>query len=127
MIDWGVCVLMKILLAVLLSTALLTGCASTVNRIDDLQVKGKSVGLGIYTVLDNVKNHYNSSRKRHAVMHGLYRQKRFLEAVEECRRLKGQFEGKMDLYYDMWIERCEYMNTQGLPDNWSGVFVATSK
>ena len=96
-------------------------------KIDDLQVKGKSVGLGIYTVLDNVKNHYNSSRKRHAVMHGLYRQKRFLEAVEECRRLKGQFEGKMDLYYDMWIERCEYMNTQDLPDNWSGVFVATSK
>ncbi len=96
-------------------------------KIDDLQVKGKTVGLGIYTVLDNVKNHYTGSRKRHIGMHQLYKQKRFLEAAEECAKLKGQFEGKMDLYYDMWIERCEYMHTQDLPDNWNGIFVATSK
>jgi adenylate cyclase len=96
-------------------------------KIDDLQVKGKTVGLGIYTVLDNVKNHYTGSRKRHVAMHHLYKQKRFLEAAEECAKLKGQFEGKMDLYYDMWIERCEYMHTQDLPDNWNGIFVATSK
>jgi len=32
-------------------------------------------------------------------------------------------------YYDMWIERCEYMKTQDLPDmiEWDGVFIATSK
>ncbi len=96
-------------------------------KIDDLAVKGKTVGIPIYTVLDDVKNHYNSSRKRHIGMHVLYRQKRFLEAIEECRRLRGQFEGKMDKYYDMWIERCEFMLTQELPDDWDGVFVATTK
>jgi adenylate cyclase len=96
-------------------------------KIDDLQVKGKTVGLEIYTVLDGVKKHYESSRKRHICMNNLYRQQRFLEAAEECRKLKGQFEGKMDLYYDMWIERCEYMQTQDLPESWNGIFIAQTK
>jgi adenylate cyclase len=96
-------------------------------KIDDLAVKGKTVGIPLYTVLDDVKNHYNSSKKRHIGMHVLYRQKRFLEAIEECRKLKGQFEGKMDKYYDMWIERCEYMQTQTLPESWDGIFHATTK
>lgn len=96
-------------------------------KIDDLAVKGKTVGIPLYTVLDDVKSHYNSSKKRHIGMHSLYRQQRFVEAIEECRRLKGQFEGKMDLYYDMWIERCEYMKTQDLSKSWDGTFVATTK
>lgn len=96
-------------------------------KIDDLAVKGKTVGIPLYTVLDDVKAHYHSSKKRHNGMHTLYRQQRFLEAIEECRKLRGQFEGKMDKYYDMWIERCEYMLTQDLPDNWDGIFHATTK
>ena len=96
-------------------------------KIDDLAVKGKTVGVPLYTVLDDVKTHYNSSKKRHIGMHTLYKQQRFLEAIEECRKLRGQFEGKMDKYYDMWIERCEYMLTQDLPEDWSGVFVAQTK
>ena len=96
-------------------------------KIDDLAVKGKTVGIPLYTVLDDVKTHYNSSKKRHIGMHTLYKQQRFLEAIEECRKLRGQFEGKMDKYYDMWIERCEYMLTQDLPESWDGIFVATTK
>jgi adenylate cyclase len=96
-------------------------------KIDDLAVKGKTVGIPLYTVLDDVKKHFESSKKRHMVMHSLYRQKRFIEAIEECKKLRGQFEGKMDKYYDMWIERCEYMQTQTLPEDWSGIFVATTK
>ena len=96
-------------------------------KIDDLAVKGKTVGIPLYTVLDDVKKHYESSRKRHIGMHSLYRQKRFIEAIEECKKLRGQFEGKMDLYYNMWIERCEYMQTQVLPEDWDGIFHATTK
>jgi len=96
-------------------------------KIDNLAVKGKTVGIPLYTVLDDVKPHYYSSRRRHISMHSMYRQKRFLEAIEECRKLKSQFDGKMDKYYDMWIERCEYMNTQDLPEQWDGVFHATTK
>jgi exopolysaccharide biosynthesis predicted pyruvyltransferase EpsI len=37
------------------------------------------------------------------------------------------FDGKMEGYYKMWIERCEYMKTQDLPKDWNGVFIATTK
>ena len=53
---------------------------------------------------------------------------RFLEkTIKNSLKLKGKFDGQMDKYYDMWIERCEYMNTQKLPKNWNGVFIATTK
>ena len=96
-------------------------------KIDDLAVKGKTVGISIYTVLDDVKPHYKASKRRHEDMHKMYQQQRFQEAIEMCTKLKPQFESKMEGYYDMWIERCEYMLTQDLPKDWNGVFIATSK
>ena len=96
-------------------------------KVDDLAVKGKTVGVAIYTVLDDVKKHYEASKRRHAEMHILYQQQKFSEAIEQCDKLKPQFEGKLKGYYDMWIERCEYMLTQDLPKDWDGIFVATSK
>jgi adenylate cyclase len=96
-------------------------------KIDDLAVKGKTVGISIYTVLDDVKPHYKASKRRHEDMHKMYQQQRFQEAIEMCTKLKPQFESKMEGYYDMWIERCEYMLTQDLPKDWNGIFIATSK
>ena len=96
-------------------------------KVDDLAVKGKTVGVAIYTVLDDVKKHYEASKRRHAEMHILYQQQKFSEAIKQCDKLKPQFEGKLESYYDMWIERCEYMKTQKLPKDWNGVFVATTK
>jgi adenylate cyclase len=96
-------------------------------KVDDLAVKGKTVGVAIYTVLDDIKKHYETSKRRHEDMHKLYQQQRFQEAIEACIKLKLQFEGKMEKYYDMWIERCEYMLTQDLPKDWNGIFIATSK
>lgn len=96
-------------------------------KIDDLAVKGKTVGIRIYTVLDDVKPGYEYSKKRHDRMHEAYLKQDFLEAIKLCNQLKSHFEGKMDKYYDMWIERCEYMLTQNLPKDWNGVFVATTK
>jgi hypothetical protein len=92
-----------------------------------LAVKGKTVGISIYTVLDDVKPHYKASKRRHEDMHKMYQQQRFQEAIEMCTKLKPQFESKMEGYYDMWIERCEYMLTQDLPKDWNGIFIATSK
>ena len=37
------------------------------------------------------------------------------------------FDGKMEGYYKMWIERCEFMKTQPLPADWDGIFRATTK
>ena len=96
-------------------------------KIDDLAVKGKSVGITIYTVLDDVKKDYHTSKKLHDQMHESYQSQNFDEAIYHCERLKKHFEGKMKDYYSMWIERCEYMKTQDLPEDWNGVFIATTK
>ena len=96
-------------------------------KIDELAVKGKSVGIRIYTVLDDIKKDYHESKKLHDQMHEAYRTQKFDEAIYICQRLKQHFEGKMEGYYTMWIERCEYMKTQDLPQDWNGVFIATTK
>lgn len=96
-------------------------------KVDDLAVKGKTIGIEIYTVLDNIKAHYKSSQRKHVAMHQMYRKQKFDDAIIECEKLKTQFDGKLIGYYEMWIERCEYMNTQTLPEDWNGVFIATSK
>jgi len=96
-------------------------------KIDELAVKGKSVGIRIYTVLGDIKQHYNKAKTRHDGMHKLYLNQKFDDAIDECNYLKKQFEGRMSKYYDMWIERCEYMKTQDLPKDWNGVFIATTK
>ena len=96
-------------------------------KVDDLAVKGKTVGVAIYTVLDGIKKHYEASKRRHDEMHILYQQQKFSEAIEVCNKLKPQFEGKLVGYYNMWIERCEFMKTQPLPKDWDGIFIATSK
>ena len=60
-------------------------------------------------------------------MHSLYRMQMFDEAIAQCKLIRRSFDGKMEKYYDMWIERCEYMKTQTLPADWNGVFIALTK
>ena len=97
-------------------------------KIDDLAVKGKSVGIPIYTVLDGMnKTSDIKSKKLHEQMHEAYRAQKFDEAIWHCERLMRHFDGKMEKYYAMWIERCEYQKTQDLPKDWNGVFIATTK
>jgi adenylate cyclase len=84
-------------------------------KIDDLAVKGKTVGISIYTVLDDVTKEYHTAKKIHIVMHEAYRAQKFTVAISMCEQLKGQFDGQMDKYYDMWIERCEFQKTQNCP------------
>ena len=96
-------------------------------KIDDLQVKGKSVGLSIYTVLDDVGPAWKKAQQKHTQMHEDYSAQRFDDAIAKCNMLKGHFDHRMEGYYKMWIERCEYMKTQDLPEDWNGVFIASTK
>lgn len=96
-------------------------------KVDDLAVKGKSVGIGIYTVLDLNKDKYNKPAEMHEHMHLNYKRQNFDKAIKICNDLMDCFEGQMADYYKMWIERCEYMKTQDLPKDWNGVFIATTK
>ena len=101
-------------------------------KVDDLAVKGKSVGISIYTVLCKMdwmmKNtNWAMPEQVHEKMHEAYQAQMFDTAIRYCNDLKKEFGGKMADYYDMWIERCEYMKTQELPADWNGVFIATTK
>jgi adenylate cyclase len=96
-------------------------------KVDDLAVKGKTVGVAIYTVLDDVAADYHVSKKIHDAMHGAYRAQNFSTAISMCKQLRDQFDSRLTGYYDMWIERCEFQLTQDLPEDWNGVFIATSK
>ena len=96
-------------------------------KVDDLQVKGKSVGLKIYTVLDEKRPAWRVAQRKHEQMHEAYLAQEFDDAIELCNLMRGHFNGKMEGYYDMWIERCEFQKTQDLPEDWNGVFIATGK
>ena len=94
-------------------------------KVDDLAVKGKTVGIPIYTVIEH---HCDKEQKaQHDTMHDLYRSQKFDDAIHQCVELKGAFGGQLDAYYDMWIERCEFQKTQDLPADWNGVFIALTK
>jgi len=96
-------------------------------QIDKLVAKGKTDAVDIYTVLDRTKSHYNASRRRHDGMHQMYKDRRWDEAIDECKKLVGQFEGRLDEYYEMWIKRCNEMRHEDLPDDWDGRYITTTK
>jgi len=96
-------------------------------KVDDLAVKGKTVGVGIHTVLDLNKDKYIKPAQMHHDMHMNYQKQDFDKSIKICNDLMECFEGQMKGYYNMWIERCEYMKTQDLPKDWNGVFIATTK
>ena len=101
-------------------------------KVDDLAVKGKTVGISIYTVLSKMDWAMNYTdwamgQQLHEKMHDAYRAQMFDTAIRYCNDLKKEFGGRMNGYYDMWIERCQYQKTQDLPKDWDGIFIATSK
>jgi adenylate cyclase len=95
--------------------------------LDNLQPKGKTVADLIYTVIRTRGVDYSKDKEQHEMIHALYKSKKFDEAAAMCAKMKGTFGGQMDKYYKMWIERCDFMKQQSLPDNWNGEFVAHEK
>jgi adenylate cyclase len=101
-------------------------------ELDCLAVKGKKEGVHVYTVLGKhtelfSTTNYVAETVQHEKMLALYRQQKFDTAIKYCKDLKGSFNGVMDHYYDLWIDRCKEMKNAGLPEDWDGVFKATSK
>jgi len=100
-------------------------------ELDTIAVKGKSVGVTIYTVFYNpdvtVAADWISAREHHDLMLQYYRKQEWDRAILFCNELKGEFDGRMDHYYDLWIERIADMRTRDLPADWDGTYHATSK
>ena len=100
-------------------------------ELDNIAVKGKTVGLRIYAPLlcgdAGAMAEYMLAREAHDEMLAAYRAQKFDAAVDMCRELMGEFDGQMDHSYELWIERCVEMKKVKLPKDWDGVFRATSK
>ena len=99
--------------------------------LDCIAVKGKNVGVNIFTVFYNpdatVAADWIMAREHHELMLEYYRRQQWDKAVELCQELTGEFDGKMDHYYELWIERIADMRTRDLPIDWDGTYRATSK
>jgi adenylate cyclase len=99
--------------------------------LDCIAVKGKSIGVSIFTVLYNpdrtVAADWIMARDMHEGMLTYYREQKWDLAIELCQELTGEFDGKMDDYYALWQERIADMRTRNLPADWDGTYKATSK
>jgi adenylate cyclase len=99
--------------------------------LDCIAVKGKNVGVNIFTVFYNpdvtVAADWISAREHHELMLEYYRKQQWDKAIELCNELTGEFDSKMDHYYELWIERIAEMRSRDLPADWDGTYRATSK
>jgi adenylate cyclase len=99
--------------------------------LDCIAVKGKSIGVSIFTVFYNpdatVAADWIMARDMHEGMLTYYRQQKWDLAIELCKELTGEFDGKMDDYYALWQERIADIRTRDLPADWDGTYRATSK
>ena len=99
--------------------------------LDCIAVKGKTIGVNIFTVFympdETVKVKWNTARDMHNGMLTYYKQQKWDDAIELCKTLTGEFDGNMDHYYELWIERIADMRSRNLPKDWDGTFRATSK
>jgi len=113
---------------------------STQSRVEDayftlpldcIAVKGKNIGVNIFTVFYNpdvtVAADWIMARDMHEGMLTYYRQQKWDLAIELCNELTGEFDGKMDHYYELWIARIAEMRSRNLPIDWDGTYRATSK
>jgi adenylate cyclase len=100
-------------------------------ELDCIAVKGKKEGVNIFTVFFNpnagAMPEWLMAKDTHNKMIAAYRNQEWKRAIELVNELKGEFDGNMDHYYDLWLERIEEMKAKNLPEDWDGVFRATSK
>jgi adenylate cyclase len=100
-------------------------------ELDCIAVKGKKEGVTIYTVFANpdagAMAEYIMAREHHDLMLAHYRKQEWDKAVSLVNELTGEFDGHLDEYYTLWLERIEEMRSAGLASDWDGVYRATSK
>ena len=84
--------------------------------LDNIAVKGKTVGLDIYTVGNTIAHMHEEYRKE-------YTRGNWKAAIKWAKMMVNNDEVTIKHYYELMIERME----GGLPANWDGTFHATSK
>ena len=84
--------------------------------LDNIAVKGKTVGLDIYTVGNTIAHMHEEYRKE-------YTRGNWKSAIKWAKMMVNNDEVTIKEYYHKMIARME----DGLPANWTGTYVAASK
>jgi adenylate cyclase len=84
--------------------------------LDNIAVKGKTVGLDIYAIGDTVKYKHDEFRKE-------YTRGDWKKAIKWAKELEADPKVTIKEYYHKMLARME----DGLPANWDGTYHATSK
>jgi adenylate cyclase len=93
-----------------------------VIELDCIAVKGKKEGVKIYTILEDA-DWANNQEKTHFRFLSYYYDGNWGGAKKLAKELRECFNGKLEHYYDMMLERME----DGPPKGFDGVYRATSK
>lgn len=101
-------------------------------ELDCIAVKGKKEGVNIFTVFYNPDQpetliKWKKDRELHNLMLNYYRKQEWENCLGLVELLKGKFNGQMDNYYRIWIDRVKEMSSMNLPENWDGTYHAQSK
>jgi len=99
-------------------------------KLDDIAVKGKQQGVEIFTVVDTVQNaprDYQIALEGHNLMLQAYAQQQWSSAETRIAALKSSFEGQLDSYYDMMLNRISDLRQAQLPADWDGIYRSNTK
>jgi adenylate cyclase len=97
-------------------TARLVADSFNVVWLDNIAVKGKTIGLDIYTVGNTISYMHEEYKKE-------YLRGDWKKAITWAKKMINDDEVDIKHYYELMIERMEH----GVPANWTGTYVATSK
>ncbi len=70
---------------------------------------------------------YDMAQKQHDKFLGWYRNKNWILARKWIDDLRNEFNGLLVGYYEMMEKRIESLEQENLPEDWDGVYRATSK
>jgi adenylate cyclase len=101
-------------------------------ELDKIAVKGKTEGVNIYTSLGTHENlinimNYDMAQRQHEKFLFFYRKQAWELALRWLNDLEFEFNGMMKDYYAMMGDRIEHLQKEGLPEDWDGVYRATTK
>jgi adenylate cyclase len=94
-----------------------------VVELDLIAVKGKTEPARIFTI---TREFDALGEQQHIKFLDLYRQGQWIVAAKFAQELKQCWNGELDAYYDMMIERCADMKKANIK-NFDGIYRATSK
>ena len=101
-------------------------------ELDTIAVKGKTEPVKIYTSIGTYKElndtmNWHMAQRQHEKFLVWYRSQAWGMARKWIDDLRNEFNGVMVGYYDMMEKRIEQLEKEDLPDDWDGVYRATTK